>query len=202
MRVEGLPLLNLWSQILHTLSEDPSSEGCRTTLSDTLRKYYAVSLESVDYMPASLPMHVPNTRLTMCEDNDAVIKMLKKGRAPAMTHVARTHRVNLDWLLQQSLHDPCIFCRYIETKSQIADILTKPNFSVKDWCNLCSLLRLGPPPESVKRRPTAASIQPLESLEAVRKQALEAVERSPSVREIIERFESMKHNLFSFIASE
>ena len=32
------------------------------------------------------------------EDNDAVIKMCIKGRSPALRHVARTHRINLDWL--------------------------------------------------------------------------------------------------------
>ena len=57
---------------------------------------------------------------------DMVIKMLKKGRAPAMAHVARTHRVNLDWLLERSFVDPCVLGRYIDTASQLADILTKP----------------------------------------------------------------------------
>ena len=144
MRVEGLPMLNLWSQILHVLSgTDPKKQ---VTLDAAMKEYYSVSLESVDYMPASLPPLVANTRLVMVEDNDAVIKMLKKGRAPSMAHVARTHRCNLDWLLERSLHDPCIYCRYIETKQQLADLLTKPHFSVRDWCSLCTQLRLGPPP--------------------------------------------------------
>ena len=72
------------------------------------------------------------------------IKMLQKGRSSSMAHVARTHRVNLDWLLERSMLDPCVYTRYIDTKQQIADILTKPNFSVRDWCNLCELFRLGP----------------------------------------------------------
>ena len=63
-----------------------------------------------------------------------------------MGHVARTHRVNLDWLLERSIIDPCVYCRYIDTKTQIADLLAKPNFTVSDWCNLCSLFRLGAPP--------------------------------------------------------
>ena len=165
-----------------------------------MRKYYSVSLDSVDYMPASLPMHVPNTRLTMCEDNDAVIKCLKKGRAPAMAHVARTHRVNLDWLLQQSLHDPCIFCRYIETKSQVADILTKPQFSVRDWCNLCSLLRLGPPPAT--RHPPAAALVNSDSayssadyFQKIKNQGIAILESSASVAELIARFETLNMNI-------
>ena len=62
-------------------------------------KYHAISLDGVDYVPASLPLPTANTKLVMVEDNDAVIKMRKKGRAPSMAHVALTRHVNLDWLL-------------------------------------------------------------------------------------------------------
>lgn len=37
----------------------------------------------------------------ICEDNDAVIKMTIEGRSPNMRHVARTHRVDLDWLCKE-----------------------------------------------------------------------------------------------------
>ena len=80
MRVEGLPMLNLWSQVLHTLSGTEPQHSAR--LDDALKKYHSISLESVDYMPASLPLPVANTKLVMVEDNDAVRKMLKKGTRP------------------------------------------------------------------------------------------------------------------------
>ena len=98
-------------------------------------------------------------RLIVAEDNEAVIKTVAKGRSAKLRHVARTHRVNLDWLLERRIADPCIYCRYIDTKAQIADILTKPNFTVNDWCQLCSLFRLGPPPApaEVKISKTASS---------------------------------------------
>ena len=35
--------------------------------------------------------------LYIFEDNEAVIKMIIKGRSPTMRHVSRTHRVALDW---------------------------------------------------------------------------------------------------------
>ena len=130
MRVEGLPMLNLWSQILLTL--DGKEPQKLVSLDAAMKAYHSIQLENVDYVPASLPPPVANTRPVMVEDNDAVIKMLRKGRAPSMSHVSRTHRCNLDWLLERSIHDPCIYCRYIETKQQLADLLTKPNFSVRD----------------------------------------------------------------------
>lgn len=118
-----------------------------------------MSLANVDFVPASIPEHFANTRLIMVEDNDAVIKCLKKGRAPSMQHVARTHRVNLDWLLERSFIDPCIYCRYIlDTKAQLADILTKSQFSSFDWCNLCELFRLSRPPAPLKVAPVRTQV--------------------------------------------
>ena len=92
------------------------------------------------------PLPTPNARLVMIEDNDAVIKMLAKGRAPVLKHCSRTQRVDLDFLFEQLKDDPAILCRYIHTSHQIADILTKGVFTAESWCRLCGLLRLGPPP--------------------------------------------------------
>ena len=39
--------------------------------------------------------------LYVFEDNEAVIKMILKGRSPTMRHVSRTHRVALDWLFDR-----------------------------------------------------------------------------------------------------
>ena len=73
-----------------------------------MQRYHALSLADVDYVPASMPTPDIDTRLVMIEANDAVIKMLKKGRAPSMAHVSRTHRVNFDWLLERVLNDPSV----------------------------------------------------------------------------------------------
>ena len=57
------------------------------------------------------------------EDNEAVIKMIIKGRSPTMRHVSRTHRVALDWLFDRINLDPRIQIRYIDTKHQLAATL-------------------------------------------------------------------------------
>ena len=44
--------------------------------------------------------------LYVFEDNEAVIKMIIKGRSPTMRHVSRTHRVALDWLFDPINLDP------------------------------------------------------------------------------------------------
>ena len=65
------------------------------------------------------------TILFIFEDNEVLIKMKLKGRSPTMRHVSRTHRVALDWLFDRFHLDPKIQIRYIDTKKQLADILTK-----------------------------------------------------------------------------
>ena len=49
----------------------------------------------VDYVPSTVPDSDPRAALLVLEDNEAVIKMTIKGRAPKLPHVARTHRMSL-----------------------------------------------------------------------------------------------------------
>ena len=44
--------------------------------------------------------------LYVFEDNEAVIKMIIKGRSPTMRHVSTIHRVALDWLFDRTILDP------------------------------------------------------------------------------------------------
>ena len=53
-----------------------------------------------------------------------------------MRHVSRTHRVALDWLFDRINLDPKIQIRYVDTKNQLADILTKGNFTRDEWNHL------------------------------------------------------------------
>ena len=73
------------------------------------------------------------------EDHETVIKMIIKGQSPTMRQVSRTHRVVLHWLFDRLNPDSKIQIRYIETKHQLADILTEGNFSRDEWNNLLHL---------------------------------------------------------------
>ena len=44
---------------------------------------------------------MPMPMLYVFEHNEAVIKMIIKGRSPTMRHVSRNHRVALDWLVDR-----------------------------------------------------------------------------------------------------
>ena len=93
--------------------------------------------------------HVPSAHSSQCdsklfifEDNEAVIKMIIKGRSPTMRHVSRTHRVAPDWLFDRINFDPKIQIRYVDTKNQQADILTKGSFTKDEWNFLLRLLSI------------------------------------------------------------
>ena len=83
------------------------------------------SLTDVDYVPPSMPPSEGLATKIVLDDTDAAIKMPIKGRSPNMRHVARTHRVDLDWLFERVRTGPGILIKCINTKDQIADILTK-----------------------------------------------------------------------------
>ena len=68
--------------------------------------------------------------------------MIIKGRSPTMRHVSRSHRVALDWLFDRINLDQKIQIRYTDTKHQLADILTKGNFTRDEWNNLLHLFNI------------------------------------------------------------
>ena len=80
--------------------------------------------------------------LYLFEDNEVVTKMIIKGRSPTMRHVSRTHRVALDWLFDRINLDPKIQIKCIDTKNQLADMLTKGNFTRDEWNHLLCLFSI------------------------------------------------------------
>ena len=99
-------------------------------------------LNSIDCIPSNVQFSHYEALLYVFEDNEAVIKMIIKGRSPTMRHVSRTHRVALDWFIDLINLDPKIQIKYIDTKNQFADILTKGNFTSDEWNHLLSLFNI------------------------------------------------------------
>ena len=59
-----------------------------------------------------------------------------------MRHVSRTHRVALDWLFDRINLDPKIQIKYIDTENQLADMLTKGNFTLDEWNHVLCLFNI------------------------------------------------------------
>ena len=99
-------------------------------------------MQDIDSVPSNVQSASHEASLFVFEDNEAVIKMIMKGRSPTMGHVSRIHRVALDWLFNRINLDPKIQIKYIDTKNQLADILTKGNFTRDEWNHLLTLFKI------------------------------------------------------------
>ena len=99
-------------------------------------------LNNIDCVPSNVQSSHEEALLYVFEDNEAVIKMVIKGRSHTVRHVSRTHRVALDWVFDRINLDPKIQIKYIDTKNQLADILTKGNFTRDEWNHLLCLFNI------------------------------------------------------------
>ena len=103
-------------------------------------------LNNVDRVSSNVQSARQEALLYVFEDNEVVIKMIMKGRSPTMRHVSRTHRVALDWLFDRINLDFKIQIKYIDTKNQLADTLTKGKFTRDErnheWNHLLCLFNI------------------------------------------------------------
>ena len=142
-----MPALELWDLIVSVLG-NVSRVSDRSGKPDNDVHKRHKSQKKIDVMKDidSVPSNVQSARqealLNVFEDNEAVIKMIIKGRSPTMRHVSRNHRVALDWLFDRINLDPKIQIKYIDTKNQLADILTKGNFTRDEWNHLLCLFNI------------------------------------------------------------
>ena len=83
--------------------------------------------------------------------------MCIKARAPKLRHLARTLRIDLDWLFERFLTDPALSITYINTKLQLADLFTKASFTGMQWQALLQLIQTCRS-QQIKSPQTAASI--------------------------------------------
>ena len=147
LRLDGLLALELWDLIVSVLGNvSRGSDRSGQPDNDVHQRHKSQKIIDVMKDIDSVPSNVQSARqealLYVFEDNEAVIKMIIKGRSPTMRHVSRTHRVALDWLFDRINLDSKIQIKYIDTKNQFADILTKGNFTRDEWNHLLSLFNI------------------------------------------------------------
>ena len=110
LRMDGFPALDLWDlviEVLGTTQRKPKpTQACtretsaKTQIAPKIEQVLDqnVDLSNIDQVPSNAHLSGKESQLYIFEDNEAVIKMIIKGRSPTMRHVSRTHRVALDWL--------------------------------------------------------------------------------------------------------
>ena len=127
LRLDGIPALDLWDLIVSVLGntiQTPERPGRPVVNDKANQRSQGMTnvLNHIDCVPSNVQFSHQEALLYVFEDNEAVIKMIIKGRSPTMRHVSRTHRVALDWLFDRINLDPKIQIKYIDTKNQLADI--------------------------------------------------------------------------------
>ena len=157
LRLDGIPALDLWDLIVAVLGNTNQSNKEQGDLCPNQREVRSTphtfqkrkrsqrminDLNNVDLVPSSVNSSHQEALLYEFEDNEAVIKMIVKGRSPTMRHVSRTHRVALDWLFDRINVDSKIQIKYKDTKNQLADNLTKRNFTRDEWNHLLNLFNI------------------------------------------------------------
>ena len=80
----------------------------KTQSQHVTRKQKVDQLSEVNHAPTNKHSSQGKSLLNVFGDNEAVIKMIIKGRSPTMRYVSKTHRVALDWLLDRINLEPNI----------------------------------------------------------------------------------------------
>ena len=155
LRLDGIPALDFWDLIVAVFQGNKKQnrieqgdwllnkrEACSPPHTIHKRKQsqrVINDLDNVDFIPSNVQSSHQEALLYVFEDNEAVIKMIIKGRSPTMRHVSRTHRVALDWLFDRINLDSKIQIKYIDAKNQLADKLIDGNFTRDAWNHLLCL---------------------------------------------------------------
>ena len=147
LRLDGLLALELWDLIVSVFGSVSQVSDRSGQPDNDVKKHHKPQerinvMENIDSFPSNVQSSRQEALLYVLEDNEAVIKMIIEGRSPAMRHVSRTHRVALDWLFDRINLYSKIQIKYILTKNQRADILTKGNFTRDQWNNLLHLFNI------------------------------------------------------------
>ena len=116
LRMDGIPALTLWDLVIEILHSIPNrtdglkreprgnpSAVVKPNMHNSIPiKHTNAIPTNIDHIPSNTMHSGASAMLYVFEDNEAVIKMIIKGRGPTMRHVSRTHGVALDRLFDWS----------------------------------------------------------------------------------------------------
>ena len=128
LRMDGIPALTLWGlmEVYHSVPNRTDGPKTKREPRGTRRQLSSQTCIT----PPNTTHSDPSAMLYVFEDNEAVIEMVIKDR------------VALDRLFDRINVDPKIQIRYMDTKHQLADMLTQGNFRRDEWNNLLHLFNI------------------------------------------------------------
>ena len=104
LRLDGVRVLELWDIIVSVLGNVTQTSDRSGQPEHDVHKHHKSQkkidvMKDIDAVPSNVQFSHQEALLYVFEDNEAVIKMIIKGKSPTMRHVSRTHRVALDWVV-------------------------------------------------------------------------------------------------------
>ena len=130
LRLDGLPALELWDLLVNDVHKRHKSQ----------RKIDV--MENIDSVPSNVQSSRQEALLYVFEDNEAVIKMIIKGKSPTRDIFPGPTELRLIRCSIELTLDPKMRIKYIDTKNQLADIWTKGNFTRDEWNHLLTLFNI------------------------------------------------------------
>ena len=90
LRLDGLPALELWDLIVSVFGNiSHVSDGTGQPVNGKNKSYNKIDVaHDIDLVPSNVQSASREALLYVFEDNEAVIKMIMKGRSPTMRHVS------------------------------------------------------------------------------------------------------------------
>ena len=97
LRVDRLLALELWDLIVSVFGNiSHVSDRTWQPVNGKNKSHNKIdAMQNIESVPSNVQSASREALLYVFEDNEAVIKMIMKGRSPTMRHVSRTHRVAL-----------------------------------------------------------------------------------------------------------
>ena len=144
-RMDGVPALDLWDsviEVLHSSSNHFSKPKARVQ-GDFLR-----DTPSRKHTNNQVKTQSPHSDLELSNVDyvSSNVNSSRSGRSPTMRH-----RVALDWSFDRINLDPKIQIKYVDTKNQLAGVLTQGNFTRDGWNHVCSISVFSALPGALKR---------------------------------------------------
>ena len=98
LRLDGLPALELWDLIISVFGSVSCVSDRSGQPDNDVHKHHKSQkrinvMENINSVPSNVQFLRQEALLYVFEDNEAVIKMIIKGRSPTMRHVYRTHLI-------------------------------------------------------------------------------------------------------------
>ena len=146
LRLDGLPALELWDLIVSVFgSVSQISDRSRQPVNDVSKhhKYQRRInvMENIDSVPSNVQSSRQEALLYVFEDNEAVIKMIIKGRSPEDMFPGLTE-LHLIGCLIELIWIPRSKSNTSTPKNQLADILTKGSFTRDEWNHMLCLFNI------------------------------------------------------------